>query len=69
MIRSSRDDAIAVICLCLLLLLLPLTRKTLQSNVISTSNCNKWEEEEEEEVFFFIGSIGKRSPKTSIRWK
>lgn len=63
MIRSSRDDAIAVICL--LLLLLPLTRKTLQSNVISTSNCNKWEEEEE--VFFFIGSIGKRSPKTSTR--
>lgn len=63
MIRSSRDDAIAVICL---LLLLPLTRKTLQSNVISTSNCNKCEEEEEE-VFFFIGSIGKRSPKTSIR--
>lgn len=68
MIRSSRDDAIAVICL--LLLLLPLTRKTLQSNVISTSNCNKWEdeeEEEEEEYFFFIGSIGKRSPKISIR--
>lgn len=65
MIRSSRDDAIAVICL---LLLLPLTRKTLQSNVISTSNCNEREkEEEEEEDFFFIGSIGKRSPKTSIR--
>lgn len=62
MIRSSRDGAIAVICL---LLLLPLTRKTLQSNVISTSNCNKWEEEEE--IFFVIGSIGKRSPKTSIR--
>lgn len=62
MIRSSRDDAIAVICL---ILLLPLTRKTLQSNVISTSNCN--EREKEEEVFFFIGSIGKRSPKTSIR--
>lgn len=61
MIRSSRDDAIAVICL---LLLLPLTRKTLQSNVISTSNCN---EREKEEVFFFIGSIGKRSPKTSTR--
>lgn len=65
MIRSSRDDAIAVICLSLLLL--PLIRKTLQSNVISTSNCNKWEEAEEEEIFFFIGSIGKRSPKTSIR--
>lgn len=64
MIRSSRDDAIAVICLSLLL---PLTRKTLQSNVISTSNCNKWEEEEEEEYLFFIGSIGKRSPKTSTR--
>lgn len=62
MIRSSRDDAIAVICLLLLLLL---TRKTLQSNVISTSNCNKWEEAEED--LFFIGSIGKRSPKTSIR--
>lgn len=65
MIRSSRDDATAVICLSLLL---TLTRKTLQSNVISTSNCNE-REKEEEEVFFFIGSIGKRSPKTSIRWK